>query len=564
MPRPLKKAKLAKEHHHGLKFAPAASDSGSDGSMYEKSSSEGDESDEEVRVDAIFLPAKLRSTISSIKAAVQTVTKIAAISEYIKLHEQYQRHPKCKKPSLSASLAIARRIGKGASFARSIRQNELYLCRHGCLPPPRGAAKHRQHTLLDNESVLHSVRHYLAIQKLGSISPRELSVHVNTVIVPALGLPVSSTITECTTISWLYKLGYRCRGTSKGMYFDSHERPDVIEYCSKFLALLTDLERFISTYNDTTLDHIPPQLSTREKEHLRNNEQPIKKKGNGCAVHVSDFICETIGRLALSPEQIAAQEALKPEHRLRSYEACKIIYPGKDHDKWWDLDQLMVQTELAADIFEHTHLDMIGVWGLAEDALNINNMNINPGRKQTHLRDTIIPLSNPLPLPASLTLWFFKRENGGGKKISGKCKSCGIDPPADDWCCIHCVLSLQEDFVTEKPKIQHFLESRGHLCIFLPKFHCELNPIEMHWGYVKYRFRNTTDGRFPTARNLVPKCLNLCNVLTIQHFFRKTWRYIDAYRFPRAGNPEIYLGYGKFGKCKRIKLLIQDRELPDI
>lgn len=73
----------------------------------------------------------------------------------------------------------------------------------------------------------------------------------------------------------------------------------------------------------------------------------------------------------------------------------------------------MVQTELAADIFEHTHLDMIGVWvfdcssaheGLAEDALNINNMNINPGRKQTHLRDTIIPLSNPLPLPASLTL----------------------------------------------------------------------------------------------------------------------------------------------------------------
>lgn len=83
MPRPLKKAKLAKERHQGLKFTPAASDSGSDGSMYEKSSSEGDESDEEVRVDAeevvgtlhnlfpIFLPAKLRSAISSIKAAVQ-------------------------------------------------------------------------------------------------------------------------------------------------------------------------------------------------------------------------------------------------------------------------------------------------------------------------------------------------------------------------------------------------------------------------------------------------------------------------------------------------------------
>jgi hypothetical protein len=43
------------------------------------------------------------------------------------------------------------------------------------------------------------------------------------------------------------------------------------------------------------------------------------------------------------------------------------------------------------------------------------------------------------------------------------------------------------DFINEKPMIQHFLEARGHVCIFYPKFHCELNPIEMLWGYGKHR-----------------------------------------------------------------------------
>jgi hypothetical protein len=41
--------------------------------------------------------------------------------------------------------------------------------------------------------------------------------------------------------------------------------------------------------------------------------------------------------------------------------------------------------------------------------------------------------------------------------------------------------------MNEKPMIQHFLEARGHECIFYLKFHCEFNSIEMLWGYTKYR-----------------------------------------------------------------------------
>jgi hypothetical protein len=47
------------------------------------------------------------------------------------------------------------------------------------------------------------------------------------------------------------------------------------------------------------------------------------------------------------------------------------------------------------------------------------------------------------------------------------------------------VLSLQPDFANEKPLLQLVIEKAGHVCLFLPMFHCELNPIEMVWGQTK-------------------------------------------------------------------------------
>jgi hypothetical protein len=39
-----------------------------------------------------------------------------------------------------------------------------------------------------------------------------------------------------------------------------------------------------------------------------------------------------------------------------------------------------------------------------------------------------------------------------------------------------------------------------------------------------------TDGRFKTAKTIVPQCLDSCSVTTIRRFFQKSWRYIDAYK----------------------------------
>ena len=39
------------------------------------------------------------------------------------------------------------------------------------------------------------------------------------------------------------------------------------------------------------------------------------------------------------------------------------------------------------------------------------------------------------------------------------------------------VLGAHSDFKYEKIALEHFMQERGHHAIFLPKFHCELNPI---------------------------------------------------------------------------------------
>jgi hypothetical protein len=184
----------------------------------------------------------------------------------------------------------------------------------------------------------------------------------------------------------------------------------------------------MADYDDSMLDRIPPRLLPGEKEHilvvqdetvfhtneyrrcmwLMGDHQPIRKKGHGRAIHVSDFISETISQIKLSKDQIADQLNQPAEERLSAFKARKIIYPGKGFDVWWDLPQLIKQLEVTIKIFELTHLNCIGIFtfdrssvheGFADDLLKVKKMNVYPTKKQSRLHDTIIPLSNPDPAP---------------------------------------------------------------------------------------------------------------------------------------------------------------------
>jgi hypothetical protein len=119
------------------------------------------------------------------------------------------------------------------------------------------------------------------------------------------------------------------------------------------LILLT---RKMNTYDDESLEPVAPKLAAGEKLHIfvthdesifhtheypgsmlcAPNQQPLRKKGNGRAVHVSGFMCEA-RNLSLTESELKDMKKLPREQQLEVTDSRKIIYPGKGHDAWWDL-----------------------------------------------------------------------------------------------------------------------------------------------------------------------------------------------------------------------------------
>jgi hypothetical protein len=131
---------------------------------------------------------------------------------------------------------------------------------------------------------------------------------------------------------------------------------------------------------------------------------------------------------------------------------------------------------------------------LADDALKAFEMNKKNGGAQQLQRNTIIPMSNPDPrfrgCPQTMSivdeagnripkgLEQVLRERGFDvTRMRAKCQP--VCPHDNRNCCMARLLSQQDDFVNQISELEKVIVDRGHLCLFLPKFHCELNPIEM-------------------------------------------------------------------------------------
>jgi hypothetical protein len=101
------------------------------------------------------------------------------------------------------------------------------------------------------------------------------------------------------------------------------------------------------------------------------------------------------------------------------------------------------------------------------------------------------------------------------------------------------VLGNHADFKYEKTAVEYLLQSKGHRALFLPKFHCELNPIERIWGEAKRYTRSHCDYSFPGLERAIIPALESVRLDTIRKYFRKCREYMDAYKQGKAGGAEV-------------------------
>ena len=98
-------------------------------------------------------------------------------------------------------------------------------------------------------------------------------------------------------------------------------------------------------------------------------------------------------------------------------------------------------------------------------------------------------------------------------------------------CCLEYLLSEQPDFKRQQNAIQELVISRGHHCIFLPKFHPELNFIERYWSRVKWHARQHSTGTVQGLKAAIDEAMRdgACDLALIRRYARTAWRWVDAY-----------------------------------
>lgn len=298
-------------------------------------------------------------------------------------------------------------------------------------------------------------------------------------------------VTICceTARSWLHNLGFSQKNHHKGMYFDGHERSDVVAYRSEFVSKVMELEPFCSRsgYTPVSREGQKPIIVVHHDESTfySNADQSnywsdgrmtiLKQKSLGQAIMVSDFIEEASGDY------------------LRHDDKQARLLLETQTDGYFNSDKFLLQVDEAIDIFEAKYPTYQGLFVFdnapshkkcPDDALRVENMNVRPGGKQSVMRNTVYNgIQQTMVLP-----------DGRPKGLKIVLQERGIDIRGMNADKLREELSKFDDFKNVKTLVEEKVESRGHLCMFFPKFHCELNAIERCWCHAKKYSRSYANG----------------------------------------------------------------------
>lgn len=376
-----------------------------------------------------------------------------------------------------------------------------------------------------------------------------------------------------TAHHWMRRLAYRWTKVPTGQFVDGHEREDVVAYRRDvFLPAMAqydfEIRQWTSNGEEVSPPHPPehPELRTviwyhdestfyahdrRLVRWVHETEDPVPRaKGEGVSLMVADFVSADYGWLR-SPD---------------GTESAQVLFKaGKQRDGWFTHEEIIEQISKAMAILRKHYPNERHIFVFdnatthrkrAADALSARRMSLHPTRPNNPMfgvevneideatgRPTYSPDGSIIKKKIRMadarfadgtpqSLYFPEGHTRAGTfkgmaniltergiNITGlkaQCLDFKCAPPALECCCRR-ILYNQPDFRDVESLLETHCREQGFKVIFLPKFHCELNPIEQCWGYAKEVYR-----KFPPSSSEadlevnVVKALNAVPLLSIR------------------------------------------------
>ncbi|OAX32505.1 hypothetical protein K503DRAFT_852125 [Rhizopogon vinicolor AM-OR11-026] len=381
---------------------------------------------------------------------------------------------------------------------------------------------------------------------------------------------LSKTVSLATAQRWMCKLGYCWKEEEKGQYVDGHEHEDVITYRQKvFLPLWESFQYRLRNWkeDDVMVEEDLGELPRHRRvvvwfhdkstfyAHDRHDVQWVhsteeavpKPKGEGASLMVAHFVSADYGWLQSEDRAETARILFKAGKGWDGFFTTNNIhFPHNDHILVFDNATTHVKRADDAPAARNMPKNPSKTWGAIVTTKDTRgnvmvDANGKPLKTKIQLANTHLADSTPQ------SFYFMEGHEKAGwfKGMAQILHECGFDeaslksecpsfkcpPDKMPHCCCRHFLYNQPDFINVKSHLETVCEERGFRVIFLPKFHCELNFIEMCWGFAKrvYRQFKLSSKEDDLERNVIAACDSI-PLQTMHKFAIRSRCFIDAYR----------------------------------
>lgn len=290
---------------------------------------------------------------------------------------------------------------------------------------------------------------------------------------------------------------------------------------------------------------------------MENKKKKLLPKSKGSSIMVSGFMCPCHGFMTSTIDG-------------KIVSSYQLFLAGTHREGWFTNEDLVHQIDQYAPLFKMLHRDCDILLAFDNsmthrakapnglDALS-NKLNLKDGGKgkenmcktrdgwyTTANGDKVIQnmhhangVQKGIKQILSERLLFTDNHNNALKL---QCQDCRDKIPHDmrknttSRCCARYVLSQQPDFLEQKSWLEETCTNYGFSTIFYPKYHCELNFIEIIWGFMKAYHRRTCTYNFKALESELPTTLNeRIPLLFVQKCFRHCFRFMSGYRNGLSG-----------------------------